>query len=133
QCFAVRDELQHDGAALGLHSGRECHHPTEVFFGQILSQQIHEGFLRHIRTSKCAFPSAEHLTTSWRKPARETSPFEPGPSAHIVVELFLGLCLLRSCRRTVALTEALPASGISPLDKTRSQIIAPAVAANQFF
>ncbi len=38
QCFALRDELQHDGAALGLHSRRERHHPGEVFLGQILSQ-----------------------------------------------------------------------------------------------
>ena len=81
---------------------------------------------------QCAFPSAEYPTTSGRKPGRKTSPFEPGPSAHVVVELLLGLCLLRSCRRTVALTEALAASAISPLDKTRSQIIAPAVAAHQF-
>ena len=60
------------------------------------------------------------------------SPFEPGPSSHGVVELFLDLRLTRPCRRSIAFTETLAASAIPPLDEARSQVIAPAIAANQF-
>jgi hypothetical protein len=48
------------------------------------------------------------------------------------VKLLLGLSLLRLCRRPIAFTKTLAASAIPPLDETRSQIIAPAVAANEF-
>jgi hypothetical protein len=60
------------------------------------------------------------------------SPFESGPASHIVVKLFLDLRLPRPCRRPIAFTETLAASAIPPLDETRSQVIAPAIAANQF-
>jgi len=60
------------------------------------------------------------------------SPFEPGPSSHVVVKLLLDLRLPRPCRRPIAFTETLAASAIPPLDETRSQVIAPAIAANQF-
>jgi hypothetical protein len=59
------------------------------------------------------------------------NPFEPGPSSHVVVELLLDLRLPRLCRRPIAFTETLAASAIPPLDETRSQVIAPAIAANQ--
>jgi len=60
------------------------------------------------------------------------SPFEPGPSSHVVGKLLLGLRLPRACRRSIAFAKTFAASAIPPLDETRSQIIAPAVAANQF-
>src|SRR6266852_6775394 len=60
------------------------------------------------------------------------SPFEPGPSSHVVVKLFLELRLSRPCRRSIAFTKTVAASAITPLDKTRGQVIAPAIAANQF-
>jgi hypothetical protein len=61
------------------------------------------------------------------------SPFELGPSSHVVVKLFLDLRLPRPCRKPIAFTETLAASAIPPLDETRSQVVAPAIAANQFF
>ena len=64
--------------------------------------------------------------------AKGPSPFEPGPHPQVVVELFLDLRLPRPCRRPIAFTETLAASAIPPLDETRSQVIAPAIAANQF-
>ena len=59
------------------------------------------------------------------------SPFEPGPSSQGVAKLLLDLRLPRPCHRPIAFTETLAASAIPPLDETRSQVIAPAVAANQ--
>jgi len=60
------------------------------------------------------------------------SPFEPGPSSHVVVKLLLDFRLPRPCRRPIAFTETLATSAIPPLDETRSQVVAPAIAANQF-
>ena len=60
------------------------------------------------------------------------SPFEPGHSSEVVFELFLDLRLLRPGRRPIAFTETLAASPIPPLDETRGQVIAPAIAATQF-
>ena len=55
----------------------------------------------------------------------------PAPS-HVVLKLFPDLRLPRPCRRPIAFTETLAASAIPPLDETRSQVIVPAIAANQF-
>ena len=60
------------------------------------------------------------------------SSLEPGPSSHVVAKLLLDLRLLRPYRRSIAFTETLAASAIPPLDETRSQVVAPAIAANQF-
>ena len=57
--------------------------------------------------------------------------FEPGPSSHVVAKLLLDLRLPRPCRRPIAFTETLAASAVPPLDETRSQVVAPAIAANQ--
>jgi ATP dependent DNA ligase-like protein len=51
--------------------------------------------------------------------------------AHFVVKLFLELRLPRPCRRSIAFTKTLTAAAIPPLHETRSQVIAPAIAANQ--
>src|ERR1019366_790523 len=59
------------------------------------------------------------------------SPFEPGPLYHVVAKLLFDLRLTRPCRRPIAFTETLAASAIPPLDETRSQVIAPAIAADQ--
>src|SRR5258708_39271785 len=59
------------------------------------------------------------------------SPFEPGPSSHVVAKLLLDLGLPRPCRRPIAFTETIAASPIPPSDETRSQVLAPAIAANQ--
>jgi hypothetical protein len=50
----------------------------------------------------------------------------------MVMKLLLDLSLLRLCRRAIAFTETLAASAIAALDETRRQVIAPAIAANQF-
>src|ERR1700730_14373071 len=60
------------------------------------------------------------------------SSFEPGHSSEVVFELFLDLRLPRPGRRSIAFTETLAASPIPPLDETGSQVIAPAIAADQF-
>ena len=59
------------------------------------------------------------------------SPFKPGPSSQVAVKLFLDLRLRRPCRRSIAFTKTLAASAIPPLDEARSQVVAPAIAANQ--
>ena len=51
--------------------------------------------------------------------------------SQVVVKLFLDLRLPRPCRRPVAFTETLTASAIPALDETRSQVVAPAIPANQ--
>jgi len=56
----------------------------------------------------------------------------PAPHLQVVLELFLDLRLGRPCGRSVAFTKTLAASAIPPLDETRSKIIAPTIAANQF-
>jgi hypothetical protein len=57
----------------------------------------------------------------------------PVPSSPVVVKLTLDPRLPRSCRRPIAFAETLAASAIPSLDETRSQVIAPAIAAEQFF
>jgi hypothetical protein len=59
------------------------------------------------------------------------SPFEPGPSSRVVAKLLLDLRLARLCRRPITFAETLAASAIAPLEETRSQVVAPAIAANQ--
>jgi hypothetical protein len=63
---------------------------------------------------------------------KRPEPFEPRPSSHIVTRLLLNLRLPCRCRRPIAFTETLAAAASPPLDKTRSQIVALAIAANQF-
>ena len=75
---------------------------------------------------------AASASASWESPCRARcfrttalnekgpSPFEPGPSSHVAVKLFLDLRLPRPCRRPIAFTETLAASANPPLDKTRS-------------
>src|SRR5260221_5742673 len=60
------------------------------------------------------------------------SPLEPGPSSEVGLELFVDLRLRRRGGRSITFTEALAASLIAPLDETGSQVIAPAIAADQF-
>jgi hypothetical protein len=64
---------------------------------------------------------------------KRPSPFEPVPHLNSWTKLLLDLRLPRPCRRAIAFTETLAASAIPPLDETRRQVIAPAIAANQFF
>jgi hypothetical protein len=59
-------------------------------------------------------------------------PFEPDPSAEVALELFVDLRLPRSGRRSITFSETLPTSPIAPLDETGSQVIALAIAADQF-
>jgi hypothetical protein len=56
------------------------------------------------------------------------SPFELGPSYLVVAKLLLDLRLPSPCRRPIAFTETLAASAIPPLDETRGQVVAPAIA-----
>src|ERR1035437_11010906 len=59
-------------------------------------------------------------------------PFRARSPSHVVANLFLDLRLPRLCHRPIAFTETLAASAIPPLDETRSQVVAPAIAANEF-
>jgi len=60
------------------------------------------------------------------------SPFEPALLLTSWTKLFLGFCLPRLSRLPIAFAKTLAASAVAPLDETRNQIIAPAIAANQF-
>src|ERR1019366_9515547 len=65
-------------------------------------------------------------------PEREgAEPFRARSPSQVVAKLLLEVRLPLPCRRAIAFTETLAASAIPPLDKTRSQVIAPAIAANQ--
>jgi hypothetical protein len=57
--------------------------------------------------------------------------FSEPPSFQITAKLLIDLCLPRACGRPVTLTETLAAAAITPFDKTRCEIVAPAITANQ--
>jgi hypothetical protein len=62
---------------------------------------------------------------------KEAEPLRAGPSSHVVAKLFLDFRLPCPCRRPIPFTETLAASAIPPFDKTRSQVVASAIAATQ--
>ena len=65
-------------------------------------------------------------------PGLRAEPFRARSPSHVVANLLLNLCWPRLCRRPIAFAKTLAASAIAPLDETRRQVIAPAIAANQF-
>ena len=68
----------------------------------------------------------------WGEALKEKGRALSGPAlSHLVAKLLLDLRLPRRRRRPIAFTKALAASPIAPLDETRSQVGAPAIAANQ--
>jgi hypothetical protein len=94
---------------------------------------------------KCAFGNHRGITSiggyrfrsaslPGRSPKRKSGRalFGSGPSPHVVAKLLFDFGLSRPCRRPIAFTEAPAASAIPPLKETRSQVIAAAIAANQF-
>jgi hypothetical protein len=90
-------------------------------------------FAEHLEIEDRFIKAAGLPLENRRNPKRKgPSPFEPGHSSEVVFELFLDLRLPRPGRRPIAFTETLAASPIPPLDETRSQVIAPAIAATQF-
>src|SRR5580704_14478809 len=63
---------------------------------------------------------------------RGTQPFRARSLISRGGQLFFDLRLPRPSRRPIAFTETLAASAIPSLDETRSQVITPTIAANQF-
>ena len=102
-------------------------------------------FYYNYRCSAVHFQSWRYWTSDWlfaglfwfsllierSSKTKRAEPFQPRPSSHVVAKLLLDLRLPRPCRRAIAFTETLAASAIPPLDETRSQVVAPAIAANQ--
>src|ERR1700730_5194500 len=62
---------------------------------------------------------------------KERALSSPAPHLKAWAKLLLDLRLARLCRRPITFAETLAASAIAPLEETRSQVVAPAIAANQ--